>query len=325
MIRFKAICWSVLLAVTSSAACAQAPTQNAVSVPSQNLFNPNTPAPDINTVPILANVVKNGAKLFYMGERSGIFGWFIMKDGQVQMIYLSADKKTAIVGGMFTSDGDNVTGEQIVTLAGTNKEVADVINGSTKQQDEISKAGSAPGGFAAIQGNANQASGTLAGGKIPVVSVSPGDRLMQDLQAAAGITLGKHPTAEIVMVMDPGCPHCKATWRELRDSVKSNRLQVRLVPIANNPNKAEDVKVSALLLQANQIDIWEKYVNGDKSVLTGEADHAFVQAVLHNNALTEKWNIQSTPYLVYRAKDGRVKIVQGEPKRMAAVLTDLPM
>ncbi|MDD5585653.1 MAG: thioredoxin fold domain-containing protein [Alphaproteobacteria bacterium] len=288
-----------------------------------SLFSRDARPLDINSVPVLSNLVKNGAKLYFLGERSGLQGWFIIKDGQVQMIYVTPDKKTAIIGGMFSGEGDNVTGPQIKELASINKEVGDLVNGAGRQQEDVTKAGATPGGFAAIPGGTQTEAGNLLGNKLPAVSLSPGERLLQDLKAAAGVTLGKNENAEMLIVIDPHCPHCKATWRELRKPVQEGLVEVRLLPITNNP-AGDDTRAAAQLLKAaNPFEAWDKYVSGDKSALAGEADNLHKQAVLSNNLLIEKWNIRSTPYIVYRAKDGRVKIVQGAPERMASVLSDL--
>jgi hypothetical protein len=294
------------------------------------LYNPDTRPLDINSVPVLATLVKNGAKLFYMGERSGLYGWFIIKDNQIQMIYVTADKQTAIIGGMFTGEGDNVTGPQIETLANTNKEVNDLINNAGKQQEDISKAG-VPGGFAAVPGGTPSEAGQPLANKLPSVSLSPGERLLQDLQAAAGVTLGKNDQAELLVVMSPSCPHCKSTWKELRKPVEEGKVQVRLIPVIKDELKGnkdiaknEDVRAGAQLLKAaNPLEAWNKYAEGDTSALAGEAEGLQVQAILSNSMLMDRWNIKSIPYMVYRAKDGRVKIVQGEPQRMAAILNDL--
>ena len=40
-----------------------------------------TPDPSAN--PVLANLQKMGAKFFYLGNHSGLDGWFIVKGGQV--------------------------------------------------------------------------------------------------------------------------------------------------------------------------------------------------------------------------------------------------
>lgn len=280
------------------------------SGPVSGLFNRSAPPPDTNDIPVLATLVKGGAKLFYLGERSGIYGWFVMKEGQIQIIYATADKKTTLVGGMFTSDGGNVTGEQIVALSAANKEIAELINSSAKQQGDIEKAG----------GN-QTAKGSGEG--LPAVTISPGERLMQDLQGAASAVVGHNENAEILMVFSPNCPHCKSTWRELRESVAANRIQVRLIPITANL-EGDDARAGAQLLSlANPMETWDKYVEGDKNALAGTPDSALVRAVIDNRKLLDRWNIRATPYLVYRAKDGRVKVVQGEPRKMGAVLADL--
>lgn len=322
MIRLVAsfLAFCALTVITVGPAHAQNPEPNKSPVSQvtganalPQMYNTNVSPPDINSVAILSNIVKGGAKLHFMGERSGLFGWLIVKDGQIQMIYVTPDRKTALIGGMFSSDGDNVTGQQIIALAQINKEVADIMNGPAKQQEELNK----------INGITGVPGGTPITNKAPVAFSSPGDRLLQDLQAATGVTLGKNEQAEILMVMDPNCSHCQATWKELREAVIANRVQVRLIPVTNDPASDNTRAGAQLLKAANPLETWDKYVKGDKNVLAGDADQSRIQAVLLNNQLIEKWNIQSTPYLVYRAKDGKVKIVQGKPERMAAVITDL--
>jgi protein-disulfide isomerase len=309
--------------VTPQVATVQALMQQTETLDS-DLFNRNAKPLDINAVPVLANIVKGGAKLFYLGERSGLHGWFIVKDGQIQMIYVTSDGQTALIGGMFTKDGVSVTEPQITNLTNTNKELAEMLNSASKQQEDVTKAGTTPGGFAAVPGNATAAAGKgLAGNLPPSVTISPGERLMQDLQAAASVKLGNNANAELLVVIDPNCPHCQATWRELREPVLANQVQVRLIPVSNNLN-GESARVAGQLLQtANPFEAWDKYVGGDKKALAGEPDALHAKAVVSNRVIVDKWNISSTPYIVYRAKDGRVKIVQGQPERMAAVLTDL--
>lgn len=296
---------------------------HAQTPPSENLFNRNAKPLDINSIPVLSNLTKIGAKLYYLGERSGLHGWFIVKDGQIQMIYVTSDGKTSIIGGMFTGEGDNVTGPQIKALVDANKEVNDLVNSTARQQEDIARVGGVPGGFAAVPGGTGGGRDQTLANNLPAVPLSPGERLYQDLQAAAGVTLGRNDTAEILMVIDPDCPHCKGTWSELRESVQANRVQVRLIPISGNMSGPNVEAASQLLRAPNPLEAWEKHLNGDKSALQGGDAGVHMQAVLANRSLIDRWNIKETPYLVYRAKDGRVKIVKGKPDRMAAVLTDL--
>lgn len=307
----------------NTGALAQAlPTVPSVpATPAKDLFNANAKAPDISSIPALGNLVSSGAKLYYMGERSGLHGWFIIKDGQIQMIYLSPDRQSVVVGAMFTAQGENVTTPQISTLAQSNTDVNQLLNGPAEQQKEIVKAGD-QGGAAAVPGDPT-ASAKQQNNPLPSVPLSPGERLVQDLKASASVILGNADGAELIMVVAPGCPNCKQTWLELRDAVKNHKMQVRLVPVYNSMG-TDERRVSAQLLKVQDpMSAWDRYVQGDASALAGEPDEIASKAVQANLSLVAKWNIQGYPYLVYRGRDGRVKIVQGRPERMAAVLSDL--
>lgn len=292
--------------------------------PSAPLFNAKASAPDVNGIPVLANMVKTGARLLYMGERSGMDGWLIMKNGQIQMIYVTPDKQTAFIGVMFTAQGEQVTSSQITALSERDKEVAGILSGTAAQQTEVVRAGLAEGGVASVPVPEQKvSSGNDLVNKLPAVPVSPGERLVMDLKASSNVVLGHNEGAELIMVVSPNCSHCKKTWAELRDAVMANKIQVRMVPINRDP-EGEEIKVAAQLLRApDPLGAWDKYVSGDKTALAGEPDEAALKAIAGNRVMTDRWNIVGTPYLVYRGQDNKVKIVQGRPERMAAVLADL--
>jgi len=276
--------------------------------------------PDPVANPVLANMIKLGAKLYYLGTRSGLDGWFIVKDGRMQIAYSTTDKKTVVIGAMFGENGESISSSQVKTLADTNPDVTALLSGAAKEQEAINQAGS----------NATSASSAAAqtpATPMPGVLLSPGERLMQELSAAAGVTIGggapssgSMPT--LFMVMDPNCPHCQATWRALRDSVFKKALQIRMIPIGTEGTDNERA-AARLLHVADPLNAWDKYVGGDKTQLAGTPDQPLITAVRANHVLVDNWNIRATPYLVYRAKDGQIKIVQGEPDKIAAVLTDL--
>lgn len=280
-----------------------------------SLFNPNAAQPAISTIPALSSLVAQGAKLFYMGERSGMPGWFIWLNGQVQMIYLSPDRQTAFMGAMFSNQGDNVTGEQVKYLSQNNRDFTELMNSVTAQQ-----------GNAGMPQMPNQAATPLPvlGNNLPAMPVTPGERLYQDLLGASHVTVGANPKAEILMVIDTNCPHCQATWKDMRDLVAANKIQVRLIPITTLEVSGEDIRTGAKLLEAaNPYQAWDEYVKGNKDALGGQPNPEKSRAVLANRELIEKWKIKSTPYLVYRGKDGKVKLVSGKPDSMKTVINDL--
>ncbi len=325
---FKIMVGGVALLIGGSTLCfAQAPSGiTGLQGEGASLFNANVRPPDTGTIPVLANLVKGGGKLYFIGERSGMPGWFIIKDGQVQIIYLSPDRQTALIGGMFSVQGENVTTPQISALVEKNAEVKALLSGTAQQQREVYNAGAQDGAGSVPAGEQSVETASKRGASInglPSASLSPGERLMQDLKAAAGVTMGQNESAELIMVAAPGCPNCKKTWLELRDSVRDNKIQMRLIPVYNSTG-GDELRVAAQLLKtANPLDAWNRYVDGDTAALAGEPDDMARRAVVSNLNLVAKWNIQGYPYLVYRGKDGRIKIVQGKPERMAAVLTDL--
>lgn len=293
------------------------------SKPSSELYNINTPAPDPMSVPTLARLMQGGAKVFYLGERSGLFGWFIVKNRQIQMVYVTPDKKTVFVGGMFSVDGENITGRQVSDIIKNNNEIKSLLEGAAQEEKEVFKAGAQPGGAASLSSEAPKAASANDTGSMPAVPVSPGERLVSDLKAAAGVVLGKNEKSEIFMVVAPKCPNCKGTWKELRQSVQEGKVQIRLIPVFNSVGDEEKKMAAQLLRVSDPLSAWDRFVEGDKAALEGEPDATSLRAIMDNLGMVARWNIQGYPYLVYRGSDGRIKIVQGRPERMAAILTDI--
>jgi len=288
----------------------------------ESLFNVGEKQPDINKIVTLKRIVNRGAKLYYLGERSGIHGWFVVKDGGIQVVYLSPDKKTVIIGGLLSEDGKNITNAQVKKLFEENPRIKEIISNSGKELDDIKKAGE-KGGITSVPSDASSKKLAKTKTALPTILKAPGERLIQDLKAAAGVNLGKDVKARIYMIAAPSCPVCKATWREIKGMVSSGKLSVRLIPVYNNVGDKEKNQAAQLLLSKNPLASWNKFVAGNKSVLDGKASETAIKAIKNNLKLVTKWNIQGYPYLVYRGKDGRIKIVQGKPERMAAVLLDM--
>jgi len=267
--------------------------------------------PDPSSNPVLANIQKIGAKIYFLGNRAGLDGWLIVKNGQMQIAYATPDNRGALIGALFGQDGDNITEAQINNLAVTNKEVADILASAGQEQNAIAAPGGAPSPLPATPI-----------GALPAVALSPGERLFHDLSVTASVMIGKPMSPEIIMVMDPRCPHCQATWKALHDSIAKGAVHLRMVPIGNQDSDNE--RAAAILLsQDDPMTAWDKYINGDKSALAGTPAPAALAAVRANHTVIDAWKIESTPYLVYHAVNGKVKILQGEPEKISTLLTDL--
>ena len=284
--------------------------------------------PDPNANPVLAQFIKSGAKIYYLGKSAGLDGWFVYKDNQVQMGYTTSDQKNIIFGVMLDKDGQSVSSLQIKSLYDTNPEVSQLLS-SLGNQMPPQAASTLPGQvmpdgtMVPSMPGAMAAPAAMPAPSLPSpLALSPGERLIQTLQMAAGVNVGAASAPQLMMVADPNCPHCQATWKALRDSVFGSKLQIRLVPIGAVDPDSERA-AAQLLGSINPLEAWDKYIGGDQNQLAGTPDAMRLQAVRNNHLLIDAWHIQMTPYIVYRAKDGRVKIVQGEPQQAAAIVNDI--
>lgn len=279
-------------------------------------FNPST-------IPLLAEVQKSGGQVYYLGERSGLTGWLIVKNGQIQMVYATPDRHTLVMGALLTDAGDTITTQQIERLAETNKALADILHPAAQQQRDAVVAGAVVGGVASLPSD-YQAAQTI-GNVLPAVSLSPGERLMMDLRAAAGVTAGPSGKPELFMLVDSKCAQCSDIWQALKEPITEGTLQLHIIPTTVGVGKPDDVRSMAMLLQTkNPVDAWAKFVGGDAAALAGTPDTLQVRAVGANRAMMDRWSIQVVPYLVYRsAQDHAIKIVQGKPNRMASILAGI--
>jgi len=266
----------------------------------------NPPAePNPNNNPMLSQYIKDGIKLYYLGSRSGLDGWFLIKDGQVQVVYTTADNQTILLGALFNTKGESLTESQIAAVTNSHPEIMAAVEQNFNQ----------------MQKNALQPTSSAAGQGSFAAPLPPGERLVQELQIAAGVDLGDRKAPQLFMIMDPNCPHCQATWKALRDAVFKNTIQIHLIPIGRND---EDERAAGRLLSSSDpLNAWDKYVSGDKTQLAGNADPMSIGAVKANHTLIDTWSIKETPYLVYRAKDKKIKVLAGEPQKIEALLKDL--
>jgi thiol:disulfide interchange protein DsbG len=275
--------------------------------------------PDPSANPVLANYLKLGAKLYYLGSRSGLDGWFVIMNGQMQVAYATSDAQSMIVGTMWDAAGENVTNSQAKILFNTNKDVVAALSGAGQKPASIIAAPMPP---EAIQAARYVGQYDAASTAISSAASSTGEKLMADLQNMAGVTLGAASAPKLMMVMDPNCPHCQATWKDVRALVMKNALQVRLIPVTT-PGSDNERAAAQLLHSADPLSAWDKYVSGDKSQLAGTPEPNQIIALRANHMITDAWHINTTPYLTYRGKDGKIKIVQGEPEKIETILDDL--
>ncbi len=300
---FVVLCLVFALAAFPCLAAAPAPATGNAKTVAQAVPNPNDN-------PMLAQYIKDGIKLYYIGSRSGLDGWFLLKGGKIQVVYTTQDNETIMIGAVYGVDGTSVTEEAVRELSGEHPEIQQAVNEVMAQEAQHS--------LQPVQQTSVSDTSGLGDFAKPL---PPGERLVQELRIAAAVDLGDSKVPMIFMVMDPTCPHCKATWKMLRDAVFKNTVQLHLIPIGRND---ESERAAARLLTVpDPLHAWDKYVEGDKAQLAGDADPFSLGSITANHAIIDRWKIKETPYLVYRGKDQKIKIVAGEPKKLQSLLNDL--
>lgn len=277
--------------------------------------------PDPTGNKALAALVKSGAKFFYLGRNANLDGWVAIKDGQIQVIYKPANNTYVLVGYLFGPNGENLTAEQVKTLAAKNKEFATLANPQTPAASPAAQTNVEPAASAPPSAAPNAAASL---DETPDdLHLPPGERLMKLLTRAPGVTLGTKAEAPILDVLIlPSAPACLAFWKNIRDDVQSGVLRVRLFPAGLS--KSDDERLAARLLSAQDpLSAWDKFAQGDKAALAGQPDQASLDKARINTGIIEKWRLPAAPYLLYRGKTGTVKVVQGPPNDVKLLAADM--
>ncbi|QQR69312.1 MAG: thioredoxin fold domain-containing protein [Alphaproteobacteria bacterium] len=289
-------------------------------------------------------IMKFGGKVYYMGRRYGLDGWFIVQEGKIQIAYTTADGMGIMFGMLMSSDGANITSQQLAQLSASEEDVRKLMQGNNPQSGSTPPASPAfnppmatPPSTASSSVQAPASGNWIeSASRAPVMpqeslltppdnkQLSPGEQLLSEFATKAqGVSIGKPGSPEVVMVMDPQCSHCKQTWRDLYDDVAAGRLRLRLVPTGND-NAEHDKLAAGLLASPKPGEAWNKHTKGDSSGLEGMASPDMIAAIHANHELIVRWGITRTPYLIYRGRDNQVKIVEGKPKSVSTLIADLP-
>lgn len=265
--------------------------------------------PDPARVPALSLLMnQQGSRAYFLGNEGGINGWFIiMPENRVQIAYTSLDGEKLIIGAMFGANGDGVTESQMVALREREPDVNKLFNDTVEQ--------------------AKQRMAKSSGSDRLLKNLNPqskGDQLYSDFAQVFNIQFGAKDAPLLIMAMDPNCPHCKNSWNELEPLLAKKNFQLRMVPVAILGE--ESARMSAILLGAsNPATKWKQFAEArfDAKVLDGKPDETATAKLELNQATFERWKLNSTPFFIYRSKQGGVKILNQEPKDMAALIDDI--
>lgn len=283
-----------------------APAPAATPAPSAPATSPApTAAPTTDQVPDTSNMLfiqnlrKAGTTIYYLGDALGLHGWFAVKDGQIQIFYTTPDQRAIIVGALLSAEGANISQQQVLLLANSKPEIQQILKGQ--------------------QAAANAASNASAPSP---ESADKSEQFMGELLKGATLTFGKPTAPQLVMIMDVRCHFCHATWKLLQPLVDAGKLRVTMFPIMALGTESRD-KAAVWLAQKDPYDAWKKHVGGDEKVLSSPPPADKVQAIANNTGLVQKWHVDQTPYLLYRGKNNKVRLIIGQPQSADVIMNDI--
>ncbi len=257
----------------------------------ENTILPQLPAP-------IQNLVNEGAQVRFLGKDHGVDGWIAIKNGQEQYFYVLPNDGGFISGILFDSKGKTVTIDQVSRLRKQNGgELLDML-ASDKPPSKISDVGNTD----------------------KYEYKTPSEQLYWDIENSNWISIGQAGTPMLYSFIDPQCPHCHKMMEALKAPIKAGHVQVRLIPIGL---KEETRAQSAFLLATPAPEqVWWSHMDGNKDALPAKRE-LNQQGVQRNLSIMQSWKLDATPFVIYRGKDKKVKMIRGNPKDIDALISDL--
>lgn len=252
---------------------------------------PNLPAP-------IQNLVDEGAQIRFLGRDHGFDAWLTVKNGQEQYFYVKPDGSAFLMGVLFNNDGELVTVKQVQKLRGSDDTLLDALTDDRLTQNNSSGAAADAFEFK-----------------------SPSERLFHDIENSNWVGIGEPGAPVIYSFIDPQCPHCHSFINDLRaDFLDQGRIQMRMIPVGFR----EETRAQAAFLMAtpNPQERWYKHMDGDETALPARTE-LNQQGVQRNLAIMQSWKLNVTPMIVYRGRDGDVKIIRGRPKDIPGMIADI--
>ena len=253
-----------------------------------------------NSIPEMPEPIRNleseGAQVRYMGRDHGFDSWLSVKNGQEQYFYVPPGGTGFVMGVLFDQKGRVVTVDQVQRLREKGDSLVESLSGvdALKTVNESDRQN----------------------------FKSPSERLFHDTEQSNWVPMGYGQAPAAYAIIDPQCPHCHAMIQDIREAgyLERGEIQLRLIPVGFIKDSLE--KSAFLLAAPNPQERFLAHLDGDEEALPVRKD-INTQGVERNMAYMQGWKLDVTPMLIYRGKDGGVKIVRGRPNDLPAVLADL--
>ncbi len=297
-VSFLALLFGLLLPVMAMAQTADNPLAGAA-----------LGKPDPTAQALIEKMVQPGTNVFYLGDEYGMPGFLLQRDDNIQILYATPDRRGLMNGALYNDKDELVTAQQLQRLRDSDPRVAALFQQGMNQMQDA---------FGQVKDD------VLRQQKLSAAAVSPGEKLLRELVAAHGVTIGQANAPELTMVVDPLCRHCKKAWGQFAEPyLKAGSVKLRLVPVDILGERSRNIAAHWLEMADKEAG-WNRIVDGKLDGLTDNPPLPGLQKVISNRALFDRWKLPSTPYIVYRDRAGVVKVVDGVPEQISQIIADLP-
>lgn len=224
--------------------------------------------------PILRWLRSEGAALTPLGLTGGLAGWLVQKDGHSQTVYVTPDGKHIVAGILAGIGGSDLTAIQLEALVITHgkRELAAmgapatlVAPSPVKPKVETTQrtTGPAPIVLHAASGTSLATKNNPGGNAILLPRLTPA-ALIKQLRKTEHFTVGYPHLPDMIMIADPTCSVCHASWTLLSPLVRSRRIDVTVVLIDALPGST---KLALDLLADPQVGAaWDRGVGSQAGV-----------------------------------------------------------
>lgn len=260
----------------------------------------------------LTRLEQQGVLVRYLGNDYGMNGWLTVRNGQIEYMYATPDNSGLVLGILFDNAGESVTAKQLDRLYGANGSAPQSDPTASLMRDSLAIANNMKAEQAPTQADASKP--------------SKGDALLSRLAAANSVTLGQDNAPQAFAVIDMECRHCHDFIQKLDDGghFANGNIQLHAVPVAVLSKKS--LEEAAIILNTdNAAEKLLAHAKGDTTALAlpEGAEAPSDAAILPNMQLLKDYKIDVTPFIVYRGKDGGVRIIRGTPRDMNGFIGDI--
>ena len=256
-----------------------------------------TPLPEMPQP--IRNLAQEGAQVRYLGRDYGLDAWITIKNGQEQYFYVLPDQSAFVMGVLFNPKGEMITVKQVQKLRSKGDSLLDEL-----ADDQVGMAPEAEPQEKKVEFS------------------SPSERLFYSVENSNWVPIGQIGTPVVYAFIEPACPHCHEFIKELKTKgyLDQGKVQVRMIPVGfTDETRAQ---AAYLLATPNPQERWFRHIDGDPEALPAKQGIS-QQGVQRNMAIMQSWKFTATPMVIYRGKDGTVKLIQGRPQDIDAMIADI--